>query len=130
MSFLKCSLTTLTAIVFGLLALITGKVVTADNNYFALSSVTPLTQDWSNGGLITANNKWSGVPSITGYRGDDGATSALSIDPRTVLADYSATPYVSANRILSSAQELPNLRSPIRSSPSPPTVPRFSKHRH
>ena len=27
-------------------------------------------QDWSNTGLITANDNWYGVPSIVGYRGD------------------------------------------------------------
>ncbi|HWP42338.1 MAG TPA: hypothetical protein VNO14_03815, partial [Blastocatellia bacterium] len=27
-------------------------------------------QDWSNTALITANDDWSGVAGITGYRGD------------------------------------------------------------
>ena len=33
------------------------------NIYFNLASGS-LTQDWSNTGLITANDNWSGVPSI------------------------------------------------------------------
>lgn len=42
-----------------------------------------LTQDWSNLGLITANDDWSGVPSIVGFRGD-GLTSGTGTDPRTI----------------------------------------------
>ncbi|WP_242137067.1 endonuclease/exonuclease/phosphatase family protein [Sphingomonas sp. TREG-RG-20F-R18-01] len=42
-----------------------------------------LYQDWSNIGLITTNDDWSGVPSIMGYRGD-GLTSGTGIDPRTL----------------------------------------------
>ena len=38
-------------------------------------SVTP------SASLITANDDWSGVPSITGYLGD-GLTSATGVDPR------------------------------------------------
>ncbi|MDX2038442.1 MAG: Calx-beta domain-containing protein [Isosphaeraceae bacterium] len=45
----------------------------------------PLQQDWSNTGLITANNNWDSVPSIRGYRGDN-LTSSTGVDPRTVLA--------------------------------------------
>jgi VCBS repeat-containing protein len=49
----------------------------ADANFF---------QDWSNTGLITTNNDWSGVPSIVGYRGD-GLSSPAGKDPRLVTAD-------------------------------------------
>ena len=35
------------------------------NTYFNLAS-GPLTQDWSNAGLITVTDNWSGVPSIQG----------------------------------------------------------------
>jgi len=42
-----------------------------------------LEQNWSNPGLITANNDWSGVASITGFRGDD-LTTATGADPQTI----------------------------------------------
>lgn len=42
-------------------------------------------QDWSNTGLITTSDDWSGVSSIEGFRGD-GLTSANDVDPQTVLA--------------------------------------------
>jgi predicted extracellular nuclease len=51
----------------------------------------PFSQDWSDAALITANNDWSLVPGITGYRGD-GLTSATGVDPQTVLADGAGTP--------------------------------------
>ncbi|MEW6445408.1 MAG: ExeM/NucH family extracellular endonuclease [Pseudomonadota bacterium] len=51
-------------------------------------------QDWSNTGLITTNDDWSGVPSIMGYRGDN--LSALAgTDPQTVLG--SGTPVIDVN---------------------------------
>ena len=43
-------------------------------------------QDWSDSGQITANDDWSGVVAIVGYRGDD-VTSATGADPRTLTAD-------------------------------------------
>lgn len=46
-------------------------------------------QDWGNAGLITANNDWSGVASIMGYRGDDVVTST-GVDPRTITAESSS----------------------------------------
>ncbi|WP_146138304.1 ExeM/NucH family extracellular endonuclease [Chamaesiphon polymorphus] len=52
------------------------------------------TQNWSNAGLITANDDWSGVPSIIGYRGD-GLTSLAGVDPQTILAE--GTPVVDVN---------------------------------
>src|ERR1051325_8140056 len=51
----------------------------------------PFAQDWSNAGLITAANDWSGVPGIVGYRGDD-ITTAVGTDPRTLLVDGTGTP--------------------------------------
>ncbi len=48
--------------------------------------VTPFTQNWSNAGLITANDDWSGVSNIVGYRGDN-ITAGTGTDPRTLLAD-------------------------------------------
>ena len=47
----------------------------------------PFSQDWSNTGLITANDNWSGVPGITGFIGDDPSTTASPIDPQTFLVD-------------------------------------------
>lgn len=49
---------------------------------FALSSGN-FSQDWSNAGLITADDDWSGVASIMGYRGDD-IVGATGVDPRTI----------------------------------------------
>ncbi|MCG8454709.1 MAG: hypothetical protein MI919_00400, partial [Holophagales bacterium] len=56
----------------------------------------PFTQDWSNAGLITLDDNWSGVPGIVGYRGD--ALASTGADPQTVVADGSSTPVdVNAN---------------------------------
>ncbi|MEZ6033873.1 MAG: hypothetical protein R3C17_12330 [Planctomycetaceae bacterium] len=43
-------------------------------------------QDWTDIGLITTNNDWSGVPSIQGYRGDN-LTAVTGADPQTILSD-------------------------------------------
>ena len=45
----------------------------------------PFSQDWTDTGLITANDDWSRVPGIIGFLGT-GLTSANSVDPQTVLA--------------------------------------------
>ena len=58
----------------------------------------PLAQSWSDTGLIAADDDWSRVPAIVGLRGD-GMVTEPGVDPRTVLADGSATPVdVTANR--------------------------------
>jgi hypothetical protein len=58
----------------------------------------PLTQSWSDTSLIATDDDWSHVPAIVGHRGD-AMTAEPGTDPRTVLADGSATPVdVSANR--------------------------------
>jgi predicted extracellular nuclease len=50
---------------------------------FALSTGN-FAQDWSNAGLITTNDDWSGVPSIMGYLGDIlPSSSPTGVDPRT-----------------------------------------------
>ncbi len=46
----------------------------------------PLSQTWANTALITANNDWSLVPGIAGYRGDN-LTALTGVDPQTLLAD-------------------------------------------
>jgi uncharacterized protein len=51
----------------------------------------PFAQAWTNTGLITANDNWSGVPGIVGHRGDD-LTTATGTDPQTILVDGTATP--------------------------------------
>ncbi len=51
----------------------------------------PFSQAWSNTGLITADDDWSAVPGIIGYRGDDLVTTT-GADPQTVLADGTTTP--------------------------------------
>lgn len=54
-------------------------------------------QNWSNIGLITADDDWSGVAGIVGYRGDGLASTGD--DPQTILSDGSATPVdVNANQ--------------------------------
>jgi predicted extracellular nuclease len=67
--------------------------VSAD--YFNLAN-GPLTQDWSNLGLITTNDSWTAVPSIMGFRGDD-LTGATGTDP-TTLTGTSAVVDVNANQ--------------------------------
>ncbi|HEX6914153.1 MAG TPA: T9SS type A sorting domain-containing protein [Chitinophagaceae bacterium] len=49
-------------------------------------STSPLTQNWTDGSLITANDNWSGIPSIRGFLGNDvtGATGAV---PDTLLTE-------------------------------------------
>ena len=46
----------------------------------------PFSQNWTNTGLITTNNVWSGVPGILGFTGG-GLTGATGTDPQTILAD-------------------------------------------
>lgn len=45
----------------------------------------PFAQDWSNTGLVTANDNWSGVPGIEGYLGQD-ITTTTGADPQALLA--------------------------------------------
>ena len=46
----------------------------------------PFSQNWTNAGLITTNDDWSGVPGIVGYRGDS-LTGGTGTNPQTILAD-------------------------------------------
>lgn len=59
--------------------------------------VLPYAQDWSNTGLITANDDWSGVPGVMGYRGD-ALTGATNTNPQTILADGTGVPDINANQ--------------------------------
>ncbi|GJE03102.1 choice-of-anchor I family protein [Methylobacterium isbiliense] len=54
-------------------------------------------QNWSNAGLITADDNWSGVASIVGYRGDD-VTALVGADPQTLTGDGTITLDVNANQ--------------------------------
>jgi predicted extracellular nuclease len=44
----------------------------------------PFSQDWSDTGLITVDDNWSGVPGIEGFRGDN-LTPGTGTDPQTIL---------------------------------------------
>src|SRR5262245_59797828 len=57
-------------------------------------------QNWTNTGLITTDDNWTGVPSIIGYRGDD-ITTATGVNPQTLVAPAGpggAVQDVNANR--------------------------------
>ncbi|MBL9148784.1 MAG: hypothetical protein JNM94_08845 [Phycisphaerae bacterium] len=65
------------------ICLTTGLIATgasADGVYQTL----PFTQNWTNTGLITANDNWSGVPGIIGFLGQD-ITTTTGINPQTLL---------------------------------------------
>ncbi len=55
----------------------------------------PFAQDWSDGGLLSANNNWSGVPGIVGYVVAGPTTGG--VDPQTVLAP-ATTPNLTVNQ--------------------------------
>ena len=58
----------------------------------------PFSQNWSNTGLITADDDWSGVPGIIGYRGDN-ITAVTGADPQTLTADVATPVDVNANQV-------------------------------
>jgi predicted extracellular nuclease len=72
---------TLSRLSVALLLAMGATTVHADNTPQSL----PFSQNWTNAGLITANDDWSGVPGIEGYRGD-GLTGGTGTDPQTILA--------------------------------------------
>lgn len=62
----------------------------------------PFSQNWTNTGLITADDNWSGVPGIDGFRGDD-ITTTTGTNPQTLLAsDTPGVIDVIANQTLTS----------------------------
>lgn len=67
------------------------------NVYFNLAG-GDFFQDWSNTGLITADDNWAGVPSITGYLGDIDSGSTSDVDPRTLTGANLGTVDVIANQ--------------------------------
>ena len=67
----------------------TVRTAKADTTAFPLCTGTTanvFSQDWTTSTLITANDNWSGVPSITGYLGDISAASTTGVDPRTLTS--------------------------------------------
>jgi predicted extracellular nuclease len=70
---------------FGVMPALQAQAVPADSTYQSL----PFSQDWTNTGLITANDDWSGVPGIQGFLGDDPTTTASGVDPQTILVPNS-----------------------------------------
>jgi hypothetical protein len=48
----------------------------------------PFSQNWTNAGLITANDDWAGVPGIVGFLGNYDAASPANVDPRTLLTPF------------------------------------------
>ena len=62
----------------------TAAMATADTTYHSLFG-SNFSQDWTNVGLITADDNWSGVLSVEGYRGDD-LTVVTGTDPQTIVA--------------------------------------------
>src|SRR5215207_5725971 len=65
-----------------LLGLVAIAPVAANNTAQAL----PFAQDWTNTSLITVNDNWSGVPGVTGFRGQD-ITTGFDTDPKTLLGE-------------------------------------------
>jgi hypothetical protein len=62
----------------------------------------PFSQNWTNIGMITVNDVWSGVPGFCGYRGDD-ITTTTGVDPQVLLGE-GATKVLDVN----AGQTLPN----------------------
>lgn len=63
-----------------------------------LAQPLPFSQNWTDTGLITVDDDWSGVPGIIGFRGD-GLAGIADTDPQTILVDGSSTPIdVNANQ--------------------------------
>lgn len=81
-------------LIFLLTAMIAGFVsIQSKSNVFAAPEDAtyqslPFSQNWTNTGLITANDDWSGVAGIVGFRGDS-LTTTDGVDPQTVLVDNS-----------------------------------------
>jgi len=65
--------------------------------YFDLSAGN-FSQTWTNTGQITANDDWSGVPSIVGYLGDISSGSITNKDARTVTESNLGAVDVIANQ--------------------------------
>jgi predicted extracellular nuclease len=81
-------------IVIGGLLLVASTLLRADTT----PQTVPVSQSWTDIGLLTTNDDWSGVAGIIGHRGD-GLTGSTGVDPQTVVADGTGTPVdVNANQ--------------------------------
>ncbi len=69
------------AIAIALLAV--AQAASADTTAHSLAGGS-FSQNWTNTGLITTNDNWSGVPSVEGYLGQD-ITTVTGTDPQTLL---------------------------------------------
>jgi hypothetical protein len=58
---------------------------------FLLAVTLPFAQSWTDTALIVADDDWSGVPGVVGYRGDGLAVGA-GANPQTIVLDGSGTP--------------------------------------
>jgi hypothetical protein len=67
-----------------LAALVVAAVMAIGNS---TTQTLPFSQNWTNTGLITANNDWSAVPGINGYFGEVVGTNTTAVDPTTLTAD-------------------------------------------
>ncbi|HEY5723339.1 MAG TPA: Calx-beta domain-containing protein [Allosphingosinicella sp.] len=77
-----------------------GTATITDNDgagYYSLASGS-FAQDWSNTGLITANDDWSGVPFIIGYLGDIDPASPADVNATTVTGPALGAVDVIANQ--------------------------------
>jgi hypothetical protein len=61
----------------------TGTIIDNDGPVYHALAGGNFAQDWTNTNLITADDDWSGVPSIIGYRGDE-LTGATGTNPQTI----------------------------------------------
>ncbi|HEY6194121.1 MAG TPA: hypothetical protein VI504_03690 [Candidatus Eisenbacteria bacterium] len=60
----------------------------------------PFAQDWTNTGLITANDDWTAVPGIIGFLGDSDPVGAVTaVDPQTLTADVAVQQDVIAQAV-------------------------------
>lgn len=62
-------------------------IVQANNT----AQTLPFNQNWTNTGLISADDNWNSVPGIIGYRGDN-LTGSTGTNPQTIVADGTSTP--------------------------------------
>ncbi|HYP26529.1 MAG TPA: C25 family cysteine peptidase [Blastocatellia bacterium] len=56
-------------------------------NADATAQALPFSQDWTDAGLVTADDDWGGVAGVVGYLGDISPAAAADVDPQTVLVD-------------------------------------------
>lgn len=87
---MKSLVTGLTAV---LLAAVVG-VAVADN----VPQTLPFSQNWTNTGMITLNDDWSGVPGVVGYLGDISPASVTGVNPTTLVGDSVGAVDVIANQ--------------------------------